>query len=923
MKQHAFGILILSLVGLIGLGFLVFWLGLQTGANAAIGSPGSLAGPGLGLLAGLSVLGAGLLAYRAGLNRMRLQLELKDRALQEAEDRYRMLSDNSPDAIFLIDPYDEQVPWPIVECSPVACEMNGYSREELIGQPIDILHPAANTAAGKAVYLNMLKQQGRLNYETVHKRKDGSLITVEVSTTLVNAGGRELVLGIDRDVSLRHGIEDELLRRNQAMLVLNRVAIGVSSTLQLEDILQQLVEAAEQVFPSAIAVTVQIFDESGEFMETMSASAGMVQTRHRVNFRIGTGIAGLAVKEQRVINVSDVHTDPRFIRGEHLPKFHSLLVAPLVSATHVWGTLSVESLEVAAFDEDDEILASLLARQAGVAVENAHLYQSEQRQRGISDTLRDIGMVFTGALRHEDILRRLLEQVARVVEYDAASVWLIEPDGSFRRFAWVGDGRYGNPSDELPSVWQASAPTMMKQAVELNETVVVGDTRDCEGWLQNPAFDWVRSWVGAPIRARGQVVAIFCLDHHDPYFYTHSDRAILDTLATQISLAVENALLFEQVQDNADRLESEVEERTAEIRVQTDRMDAILRNIDDVVLILSLGGHINYANQAMQRLLGWKEADVLDSGMNSLLYSGVPRRRFRDLVHSLRQHTPWRGEIVLQHRDGYPVPVEASILPYRDEDDQVVGFIASMRPMADAQVLERMKGQFMSLISHELRTPLTNLKLHLHLLRRMLGDSSPAERTLSALDQQTTRLVSLMEKILAVTRLTDVDTLQLNQVIYFSSLLESLRTRFVDRAAQQGVVLEVISPPADLDVIQGDEQWLAQACYELIENALMYTPPGGRVDIDLVEFELRHQPYAGLRVRDTGPGIDRQDLQSLNAAFSRGRPQQMGDTMGMGLGLFIAQTVGERHGGGLKVESQPGEGSAFTLYIPRQGRLNS
>ena len=250
-------------------------------------------------------------------------------------------------------------------CSPVACEMNGYRREELIGQPIDILHPAANTAAGKSVYLGMLKQQGRLNYETVHKRKDGSLITVEVSTTLVNVGGRELVLGIDRDVSARHGIEDELLRRNQAMLVLNRVAIGVSSTLRLEDILQQLIEAAEQVFPLAIAVTVQLFDEDGElYGDGVCLRRDGSETRHRVSFRVGTGVAGLAVEEQRVVNVPDVQTNSQFVRGEHEPKFRSLLVAPLVSATRVWGTLSIESQAVAAFNEDDRILASLLASPA-------------------------------------------------------------------------------------------------------------------------------------------------------------------------------------------------------------------------------------------------------------------------------------------------------------------------------------------------------------------------------------------------------------------------------------------------------------------------------------------------------------------------------------------------------------------------------
>ena len=113
------------------------------------------------------------------------------------------LFDLSPDAVIVIDPHDHAVSWPIIDCNVAACLMNGFEREELIGNSIDILNLTPGTDAERNAYLCQLREAGHTKLETYHRRKNGEMFPVEVSTTLITIGERELVVGIDRDITQR------------------------------------------------------------------------------------------------------------------------------------------------------------------------------------------------------------------------------------------------------------------------------------------------------------------------------------------------------------------------------------------------------------------------------------------------------------------------------------------------------------------------------------------------------------------------------------------------------------------------------------------------------------------------------------------------------------------------------------------------
>jgi diguanylate cyclase (GGDEF)-like protein/PAS domain S-box-containing protein len=130
-------------------------------------------------------------------------------ALRASEERFRILFERSPDAIMLFDPHVRPGAWTIVDCNEVACSMNGYTRAELIGQPLRLLSVPVGSLKNND-FLERLRSGETITGETLHRRKDGTTFPVEYSSSLIWFGDRPLVLGIDRDITARKQAEDQL-----------------------------------------------------------------------------------------------------------------------------------------------------------------------------------------------------------------------------------------------------------------------------------------------------------------------------------------------------------------------------------------------------------------------------------------------------------------------------------------------------------------------------------------------------------------------------------------------------------------------------------------------------------------------------------------------------------------------------------------
>ncbi len=228
--------------------------------------------------------------------------------------------------------------------------------------------------------------------------------------------------------------------------------------------------------------------------------------------------------------------------------------------------------------------------------------------------------------------------------------------------------------------------------------------------------------------------------------------------------------------------------------------------------------------------------------------------------------------------------------------------------------LDRLKDEFVSRISHELRTPLTSIKAYVELLDSGVIDE-PA-RYFEILRTQTDRLHRVIEDLLDVSRLSrdDVDVHRLP--ISLEAFVQGMAAGRQAEADRRGLRLAVTLPDS-LPLANTDPALLRQAVANLLNNALSYTPAGGAVALSAQQRLLGLTAWLVVEVSDTGNGISPRDLPHIFEPFYRGEAAGDYRTPGAGVGLSIARYLVEKLGGQITVQTRPGQGSVFSVWVSR------
>ena len=224
--------------------------------------------------------------------------------------------------------------------------------------------------------------------------------------------------------------------------------------------------------------------------------------------------------------------------------------------------------------------------------------------------------------------------------------------------------------------------------------------------------------------------------------------------------------------------------------------------------------------------------------------------------------------------------------------------------------LDRLKSKFVSNVSHELRTPVANLNLYLNLLER--GRPDKRDHYLTVLKEQTARLSTLIEDILDLARLERDKTTTVFAPVDLNALVEGVIVAHQPQAEGADLALTCLPAPG-LPSVHGDRNRLTQVVTNLVANALNYTLAGA-VQVSTRMDEARQM--ACLEVRDTGIGIEPEDVPHLFDRFYRGKRVSQSDIPGTGLGLAIVKEIVDLDGGEIAVASRVGEGSTFTVWLP-------
>lgn len=218
--------------------------------------------------------------------------------------------------------------------------------------------------------------------------------------------------------------------------------------------------------------------------------------------------------------------------------------------------------------------------------------------------------------------------------------------------------------------------------------------------------------------------------------------------------------------------------------------------------------------------------------------------------------------------------------------------------------------RLLSDISHQTKTPLANLKLYSSLL--MEEELTPRQREQAqVIFQQSEKLSFLIETLVKLSRL-ETDVLAVTPKSQpLSPLLERAASQAKAAAEQKGIALQLhLQQQAEMKALY-DLRWTAEALGNLLDNAVKYTPPGGCIQVSATQYEL----FCRIDVRDNGIGVAEEEQAQIFGRFYRGR--QVREQEGLGIGLYLAREIVQKQGGYLKLSSRPGQGSTFSLYLPR------
>ena len=368
-------------------------------------------------------------------------------------------------------------------------------------------------------------------------------------------------------------------------------------------------------------------------------------------------------------------------------------------------------------------------------------------------------------------------------------------------------------------------------------------------------------------------------------------------------------------QDDLGVLEEQLGEMAAGIgrtigrlRVEQERLEAILRGMVEGVLVTDLGGAVVLINARARELLGIP-VDV--DGRGRPVIELVRDPALAELSHELRAGAAIVSRDVTLGGRGRTLQVNAA--PLRGPDGAVFGYVLVLHDVTELRRLEVVRRDFVANVSHELRTPLTAIKGYAETLLGSAGDErETARRFLEVIDRHSERLGRLIDDLLTLSDLELGLTELARAPVAVGPAIEDVIEILRDRAARAGVEVGVDVGPGTPDVL-ADGDRLRQVLINLVENAIKYTSDGGRVTVRASRIDDGMVAFA---VEDTGIGIPAQDLPRLTERFFRVDKARSRALGGTGLGLAIVKHLVQAHGGSLGITSTLGSGTTVTVRIP-------
>ena len=361
------------------------------------------------------------------------------------------------------------------------------------------------------------------------------------------------------------------------------------------------------------------------------------------------------------------------------------------------------------------------------------------------------------------------------------------------------------------------------------------------------------------------------------------------------------ALALEQVALRDQTLRARVQE--GEFGVQ-----AIVGALADGMVVADREHRIRLTNRAFREVFQ-PSSPVIGA---TLLETARDAEVERLLGEALRCGETQRGEITLQRPAAAERYLEVVAEPIKDEPGEVSGAVLLFRDISELRQTEALRRDFIANVSHELRTPLSILRGYLEtLLEDPKQPRSELLRIFEVMERHSNRLNLLVDDILSLARLEGpgvaLDLTAISLPIFLEGVMRDWEKKFASKNLRTSLQV-----PDNLPLLRADEARLQEVVYNLLDNAVKYSPPGGTITVSATG----DTDHLILGVSDNGPGIPARDLPRIFQRFYRADKARDREHGGTGLGLSIVKHIAQLHGGSVEAVSEVGRGTTVSVRLP-------
>jgi nitrate/nitrite-specific signal transduction histidine kinase len=344
-------------------------------------------------------------------------------------------------------------------------------------------------------------------------------------------------------------LEQRVAIRTRELAALNAIAAVVSQSLDLDEILDGALDTTLQVMDIKVG-GLYLLDEAAGVLNIATQRGLSPEFVAGVNrLQIGEGFSGRVVQSGQPLVVNDVSADHRLtrmvVREEGL---RSLAIVPIDSKGKVLGTLFAMSHGHRDFADQDVQLLSSIGHQIGIAVDSAHLFRAEQRRAEQFRVISEVGRHMTSILDVDALLEEIVALIRDTFGYYLVDIALIEDDDLLVR-AGAGD-RFGEPGFQ-PPLLKTSGKGIMAWVARTGKPLLAPDVKQEPRYLSLPDSLQTQSEVAVPLKTKTATIGVLDVQSDRPNAFDESDLAVLQSLANQAAVAIENAQLYEQAQQLA------------------------------------------------------------------------------------------------------------------------------------------------------------------------------------------------------------------------------------------------------------------------------------------------------------------------------------------------------------------------------------